>query len=166
MRQRANSTQIRLANQPPIHIQLVNNAGDASSDSVGEGQDIATVTSPLSPSGQPWARNLYIGDCTLVRGSGAYRYAVWTITIETSAGSKYTIYKRYSDFVNLRELLIRYFPRNKPEVPDLPQKRFFNNLDNDFLQKRRMGLEYFLSSVMLNPVFSRSAIIKEFVLAK
>lgn len=196
MTRNRNNSHIKLANQAPLPIELINNSdgdndlyNDATNTSNSGSQLInntQTNTIPFDPRNslnfnsinnssankngnssrlRVWATNVYIGDCTIVKGTNNYRYVVWTITIETTTGAKITVYKRYSDFIKLRDLLLHYFPKNKTEIGELPPKRFFqNNLDEAFLRKRRTGLEYFLNSILLNPLFSSSPLVKEFVL--
>lgn len=85
------------------------------------------------------------------------------------ASPQIEIYKRYSDFIRFRtELLNRIasLQRNEPDltlyknmkIPELPPKvpwyelwQYNNvNLDNEWLFRRRRGLEYFLNYILLN----------------
>ncbi|ODQ60198.1 hypothetical protein WICANDRAFT_13664, partial [Wickerhamomyces anomalus NRRL Y-366-8] len=110
-----------------------------------------------------WASDVRIGDCTIVTGSGAgQKFAVWSINIETSKGGHIHLLKRYSEFDELRNKLVQSYPDHITEIPKLPPKKAFGNLKNDFLVKRRKGLEFFISCVLLNPVLSNSDIVKRF----
>jgi len=73
------------------------------------------------------------------------------------------IRKRYSEFFDLREKLVAELPHCKTALPALPPKSIFYRFQPKFLEKRRSGLSYFLTCVMLNPEFAGSAIVKGFV---
>ena len=102
-------------------------------------------------------------------------------------GSYLNIRKRYSEFDDLRWRLIRTFPGFEAAVPELPPKSLISKFRPRFLEKRRAGLQYFLkyvqlfcwadprrpvvddvltpghSCIMLNPEFSGSPVIKNFL---
>lgn len=229
MRKRSQSIQIKLCNQDPVPIQLIDNTLLDSSlennsnqhESVNttltvkkndgnltdnenislntESSAYSSPISPMSPMARNWVTNVRIGDCSIVRGTvSTYKYVVWTIKIDTVLGTTITIYKRYSDFEKLRQLLVKYYPKElgsdraenrsrsnslestifggtneygewnegeKLEIAKLPGKRILgDNLEVSFLNHRRNGLEYFLSSVLLNPKFCNSGVVKEWLL--
>lgn len=74
-----------------------------------------------------------------------------------------TIRRRYSEFYTLRERLWYAYPRQRHGIPELPPKSVVSKFREGFLENRRRGLEFFLLTVLLNPVFARSPIVKEFV---
>jgi hypothetical protein len=112
---------------------------------------------------ETWASDVHIGDCTVVTGSNGSQFAVWTISIHTTAGGTIKLLKRYSEMDSLRRDLVRTFPDHVSEIPRLPPKKVIGNLNNKFLMQRRRGLEYFVNCVLLNPDLGNSEIVRKFV---
>ncbi|KAK4041541.1 Phox homologous domain-containing protein [Parachaetomium inaequale] len=112
-----------------------------------------------------WARSVQVTDYVLVNGSttniGAF--VVWHIRVETLNGSRMNIRKRYSEFDDLRKRLVQTFPGFEAAVPALPPKSLLKRFHPRFLEKRRAGLQYFLNCILLNPEFSGSPVLKEFL---
>ncbi|KAL2018583.1 hypothetical protein VTK56DRAFT_625 [Thermocarpiscus australiensis] len=112
-----------------------------------------------------WARSVQVTDYVMVNGSttniGAF--VVWNIRVETLNGSHMNIRKRYSEFDDLRKRLIQTFPNFEAAVPALPPKSVLKRFHPRFLEKRRAGLQYFLNCILLNPEFSGSPVLKEFL---
>lgn len=97
------------------------------------------------------------------------------------------IRKRYSEFDDFRSQLIQSFPNFEAAVPPLPPKSVISKFRPQFLEKRRAGLQYFLkyyspniifathrlltdgrslsSCILLNPEFSGSPVLKDFLFA-
>jgi hypothetical protein len=91
--------------------------------------------------------------------------------------------KRYSEFDEFRERLVLSFPTFEAMIPQLPPKSVISKFRPKFLEKRRAGLQYFLqyapntpgyyvvklmipsSCVLLNPEFSGSPVLKDFLFA-
>jgi len=133
----------------PLPITLEDNTEDV------EG----AVRSPL------WAKLVVIESYTIVSGNvkGLGDYVVWICSVETLTGGCMVIRKRYSEFETLRSQLELTFPKCGSSLPQLPPKNFFYKFRPAFLEHRRANLEYFLNCTLLNPEFSGSAILKEFV---
>ncbi|OTA64188.1 Phox-like protein [Hypoxylon sp. EC38] len=112
-----------------------------------------------------WAKSVEITDYVTVNGSttniGAF--VVWNIRVETLSGSYLNIRKRYSEFDDFRWRLVRTFPNFEAAVPELPPKSIVSKFRPKFLEKRRAGLQYFLNCILLNPEFSGSPVLKEFL---
>ncbi|KAI1209142.1 Phox-like protein [Annulohypoxylon truncatum] len=112
-----------------------------------------------------WAKSVEITDYVTVNGSttniGAF--VVWNIRVGTLSGSYINIRKRYSEFDDFRWRLIRTFPNFEAAVPELPPKSIVSKFRPKFLEKRRAGLQYFMNCVLLNPEFSGSPVLKEFL---
>ncbi|KAK4144750.1 Phox domain-containing protein [Dichotomopilus funicola] len=112
-----------------------------------------------------WARSVRVTDHVMVNGSttniGAF--IVWNIRVETLNGSYMNICKRYSEFDDLRHRLVQTFPNFEAAVPALPPKSVLKRFQPRFLEKRRAGLQYFLNCILLNPEFSGSPVLKEFL---
>ncbi|RMJ11503.1 hypothetical protein BHE90_006362 [Fusarium euwallaceae] len=114
-----------------------------------------------------WAKSVEIVSYTVVNGSttniGAF--VVWNIRVETLNGSYMNIRKRYSEFDDFRFRLVQTFPGFEAAVPALPPKSVISKFRPRFLEKRRAGLQYFLNCILLNPEFSGSPVLKEFLFA-
>ncbi|KAF1975285.1 Phox-like protein [Bimuria novae-zelandiae CBS 107.79] len=113
-----------------------------------------------------WARSVTIDDYVVV-GSGTTpalgAYVVWNITVDTLNGSPMKINKRYSDFDDLRQKLVKTFPHSVGSMPPLPPKSVVSRFRSKFLEKRRVGLAHFLNCILLNPEFAGSPVLKEFL---
>lgn len=60
------------------------------------------------------------------------------------------IRKRYSEFNEFREQLVKSFPNFGAAVPVLPPKSVISKFRPRFLEKRRAGLQYFLKCAQIN----------------
>ncbi|XP_057210976.1 sorting nexin-13 isoform X2 [Triplophysa rosa] len=80
-------------------------------------------------------------------------YALYTITVvrKNSDGSEDTwkTYRRYSDFHDFHMRIIEQFESLAP-ILKLPGKKTFNNMDREFLEKRKKDLNAYLQ-LLLNP---------------
>ncbi|KAF2736615.1 Phox-like protein [Polyplosphaeria fusca] len=123
-----------------------------------------------------WARRVTIDDYVVVSSGtapGLGAYVVWNCTVETLDGGPMKMIKRYSEFDELRQQLVRTFPQAEGAMPPLPPKSFVCGSDIDvfrtarfrprFLERRKAGLSYFLNCVLLNPEFAGSPVLKDFL---
>jgi len=112
-----------------------------------------------------WAKSVYIEDHVVINGNrtGIGAFVVWNITVETLRGSSFRIRKRFSEFDDLREKLLQTFPFSEAAMPPLPPKSVISKFRPKFLENRRVGLQYFLNCILLNPEFSGSPVLKEFL---
>jgi len=113
-----------------------------------------------------WARSITIDDHVVIAGNptGIGSYIVWICKVETIDGNPMTIRKRYSEFDELRNRLLRAFPEStKTSLPPLPPKSAIYKFRPKFLEQRRQGLSYFLNCVMLSPQYASSVIVKDFI---
>ncbi|KAL4923462.1 uncharacterized protein BDV17DRAFT_242906 [Aspergillus undulatus] len=109
-----------------------------------------------------WAKSVTIDDHVVVQGkTGIGAYVVWNCKIRTLEGGTITVRMRYSEFDDLRHKLVKSFPHAKNALPSLPPKSVVYKFRPKFLESRRVGLEYFLNCVLLNPEFSSSPIVKD-----
>jgi len=147
---------------PPGAITLRDNEDDDDTESNG-GQSQARYSRDRNRA--CWARSVNVVDYVLVNGSATNlgAFVVWNIKVETLTGSKINIRKRYSEFDDLRKKLVQTFPNFEAAVPSLPPKSVLNKFKPKFLEKRRGGLQYFLNCILLNPEFSGSPVLKEFL---
>ena len=67
--------------------------------------------------------------------------------MDRAQGSYMNIRKRYSEFDDFRVQLVSSFPNFEKAVPDLPPKSLISKFRPRFLEKRRIGLQYFLKYV-------------------
>ncbi|KAL2125412.1 hypothetical protein VTJ04DRAFT_1777 [Mycothermus thermophilus] len=112
-----------------------------------------------------WAHSVQVTDYVMVNGgtTNIGAFVVWNIKVETLSGSRINIRKRYSEFDDLRKKLVKTFPNFEAAVPALPPKSVLKRFHPRFLEKRRAGLQYFLNCILLNPEFSGSPVLKEFL---
>ncbi|EPS31381.1 hypothetical protein PDE_06336 [Penicillium oxalicum 114-2] len=114
-----------------------------------------------------WAKSVAITDHVVVQGkSGVGSYVVWNCTIQTLDGGPIVVRMRYSEFDDLRQRLESAFPHARNALPALPPKSVLFKFRPKFLENRRVGLEYFLNCVLLNPEFSSSPIVKGFLFGR
>lgn len=108
-----------------------------------------------------------IDDHVVVTGlTGVGAYVVWNCTIHTLDGGPIVARMRYSEFDDLRQRLEASFPHARSALPALPPKSVLFKLRAKFLESRRVGLEYFLNCVLLNPEFAGSPIVKDFLFGR
>ncbi|PYH94777.1 PX domain protein [Aspergillus ellipticus CBS 707.79] len=114
-----------------------------------------------------WAKSVAVDDHVVVRGkTGIGSYVVWNCRIQTLDGGPITVRLRYSEFDDMRHQLIASFPYAKNALPPLPPKSVIYKFRPSFLENRRVGLEYFLNCVLLNPEFSSSPVVKDFLFGR
>ncbi|KAJ5156588.1 hypothetical protein N7492_009391 [Penicillium capsulatum] len=114
-----------------------------------------------------WARSVEIEDHVVVQGkTGVGAYVVWNCHIQTLDGGPMVVRMRYSEFDDLRQRLISAFPHARNALPALPPKSVLYKFRPTFLENRRAGLEYFLNCVLLNPEFSSSPVVKDFLFGR
>ncbi|KAL4902586.1 hypothetical protein BDW74DRAFT_158068 [Aspergillus multicolor] len=114
-----------------------------------------------------WAKSVTIDDHVVVQGkTGIGAYVVWNCKIRTLEGGMITVRMRYSEFDDLRLKLVKSFPHAKNALPSLPPKSVLFKFRPSFLESRKVGLEYFLNCVLLNPEFSSSPIVKDFLFGR
>lgn len=115
---------------------------------------------------QLWAKSITVDDHVIIQGNsvGIGAYIVWICHVEMMDGSPMTIRKRYSEFDELRNALLKAFPDSTTQsLPLLPPKSAVYRFKPKFLEKRRQGLAYFLNCVMLSPQYASSVVVKDFI---
>ncbi|GME88355.1 unnamed protein product [[Candida] boidinii] len=113
-----------------------------------------------------WCVGCHIGEPVIIKGnvSGGSKYVVWTIEFDTINGSKIITRRRYSEFEELRAKLVKKFSKMF-SIPELPGKTYISNRFNpEVLEERRGGLEFFTSTVVMNPFICDCKEVKEFVM--
>ncbi|CAG8956876.1 hypothetical protein HYFRA_00012331 [Hymenoscyphus fraxineus] len=109
-----------------------------------------------------WAKSVLVESYTIV-GTGLGAFVVWNVNVETLQGGSLHIRKRYSEFDDLRHKLIQTFPYSEAAMPAMPRKSVISKFRPKFLEQRRAGLHHFLNCILLNPEFSSSPVLKEFL---
>ncbi|KFA60837.1 hypothetical protein S40285_06177 [Stachybotrys chlorohalonatus IBT 40285] len=159
-------------------------ASNMSVESVLPTGAITLCDNETSDSRRWYAKSVEIPDYTIVNGNstGIGAFVVWNIKVETLTvglqsgcvspdgiltsspqGSSIPIHKRYSEFDELRRQLTLSFPYSRAAIPDLPPKGVVAKFRPNFLEKRRAGLQYFLNCIILNPEFSGSPVLRDFI---
>ncbi|KAG9545360.1 PX-domain-containing protein, partial [Aureobasidium melanogenum] len=138
---------------------------DSATPTPGHGIDLVDQSDEDHEIGRAcWASNVSVDDYVVVSGpTGIGAYVVWNCTIETFKGGSITLRKRYSEFDTLRQNLVKAFPLSEASIPELPRKSLVSRFRPKFLEQRRAGLAHFLTCILLNPQFSRSPIVTEFI---
>lgn len=114
--------------------------------------------------------NVIVGDHHVISGETGPSFVAWAvkIVINDLTYGLILVYKRYTEMEVLRNKLRAEFPDT--EIPELPAKdslsvgRLFGY--HEWLEKRRKGLQWFLSNVLLNPRFQKADVVKEFIFGK
>ncbi|KAL1915505.1 uncharacterized protein VTP21DRAFT_6629 [Calcarisporiella thermophila] len=110
-----------------------------------------------------FAQEVTVGEPLKV-GDGYRGYIVYTCTVKNNTGANIVVRKRYSDFVALRNALLKQYPfLKKSGLPHLPPKRVVGKFNVKFIEHRRGELEYFLSYVLLHPTLGSSAIVSRWM---
>jgi sorting nexin-25 len=93
-------------------------------------------------------------------------YALYVVEVSRNAGEKmpaatWIVTRRYSEFLELHQKLRTRYPsvRNL----DFPRRRMVMKLQSEFLRKRRLALEKYLSELLLLPDVCRSRDLRAFL---
>eukprot|EP00999_Lentomonas_sp_LEN2_P001499 NODE_254_length_1801_cov_92.692951_g227_i0.p1 GENE.NODE_254_length_1801_cov_92.692951_g227_i0~~NODE_254_length_1801_cov_92.692951_g227_i0.p1 ORF type:complete len:585 (+),score=112.44 NODE_254_length_1801_cov_92.692951_g227_i0:105-1757(+) len=89
------------------------------------------------------------------------RFTVYKLVITDPKGNKTAIYRRYSDFYELYQQLLKAFPEEKLAMP--PKRIIGDNFDPSFIEERRKGLHQFLQRVLRHPVMRKSPEVQDFL---
>lgn len=112
--------------------------------------------------------DVLVGDYHIIEGEGGKPYIVWSIKVIINElnHSSIVIYKRYRDIEAFRNNLVEY--HKSIEIPKLPGKDNFKLQrfvwSSHWLEKRRKGLQWFMTNVLLNPKLQHSPMIAKFIL--
>lgn len=100
------------------------------------------------------------------RDDDGREFAVYVVEVSRNAGEKmpaaaWVVTRRYSEFLDLHQRLRQRYPsvRNL----DFPRRRVVMKLQSDFLRKRRLALEKYLSALLLLPDVCRSRELRAFL---
>ncbi|KAM3144436.1 hypothetical protein pb186bvf_003600 [Paramecium bursaria] len=84
----------------------------------------------------------------IVRDGGMSKFTVYNIKGEDQNG-KFDVYRRFSDFVELRELLLKQWPGCY--IPPIPEKQIAGGNDQDVVESRKRLLQTFLVVISYLP---------------
>ena len=89
-------------------------------------------------------------------------YILYDIETTIDLNTKWYVQRRYSDFIWLREALIKFFPRDM--VAPLPRKKIGGRrFEMDFVSKRMSNLNKFLEIILKNETFKTSDALVSFL---
>lgn len=73
----------------------------------------------------------------------------------------YSVERRYSDFLALRQEMIRDYPGYI--IPPIPAKKLTGNVDPEFIQERKVELEKFLNESLIHPLLRGYDLLSKFI---
>ncbi|ATZ50377.1 hypothetical protein BCIN_05g07320 [Botrytis cinerea B05.10] len=163
-----------------VSIDSIHPSGITLQDNTADGDEDDANINGRGKNEACWARSVVIEDYVVVNGSGIGgiggiagkglgigggigAFVVWNVKVDTLEGTPIIIRKRYSEFADLRSKLLRTFPNSAGTIPELPRKSVISKFRPKFLENRRSGLQYFLNCILLNPEFTSSPVLKEFL---
>lgn len=131
-----------------------------SSASSGKPRTYVRLDNQSSRPTNVFAQSITVVDYMRVGDTGPSGYIVYNCRAVTSEGTALYSRKRFSDFITLRKMLKKAFPRLRQVIPKLPPKTVVGKFRSKFLEKRRQSLEYFLACVLLHPTLGGSVIVR------
>ncbi|TGO61757.1 hypothetical protein BOTNAR_0124g00090 [Botryotinia narcissicola] len=163
-----------------ISIESIHPSGITLQDNTADGEEGDANINGRGKNEACWARSVVIEDYVVVNGSGIGgiegiagkglgigggigAFVVWNVKVDTLEGTPIIIRKRYSEFADLRTKLLRTFTNSAGTIPELPRKSVISKFRPKFLENRRSRLQYFLNCILLNPEFTSSPVLKEFL---
>ncbi|XP_052088416.1 serine/threonine-protein kinase Sgk1-like isoform X2 [Mytilus californianus] len=87
------------------------------------------------------------------------RFVVYKVVVNADNKSWF-IFRRYNEFYQLHEKIKKLYPDANLR---LPGKRLFGNLDPDFIQQRRDGLDEFIQKLVSHPKISQHPEVRSFL---
>ncbi|KAK4175566.1 putative sorting nexin [Triangularia setosa] len=105
-------------------------------------------------------------DIEVGRDEEGKEFAVYAVEVSRNAGekmpaAKWVVKRRYSEFLELHQKLRGQYPSVRGL--EFPRRRMVMKLEQGFLQKRRAGLEKYLSELLLLPDVCRSRDLRAFL---
>jgi len=76
-------------------------------------------------------------------------------------GKDYTVERRYSDFLALRQEMLRDFTGYV--IPPIPIKKLTGNTDSELIQERKAELQMFLNDVLKHPLLGNYELFLKFI---
>ncbi|CAO3690810.1 unnamed protein product [Rhizopus stolonifer] len=129
---------------------------------VKRGEEVANINFYKNDDNFVFATDAIV-DHPLRIGVGYGSYICYSCTIFSDKGTPITVRKRYSDFVELREELIKCYTYLKKSIPKLPPKKVVGKFTPVFVEQRRRELEYFFKYTVLHPTLGASPIVRRWI---
>ncbi|KAJ5079656.1 sorting nexin [Anaeramoeba ignava] len=105
----------------------------------------------------PIEANVDIGESTkILKYKGMKKFIVYEIKFKN-----YCVQRRYKHFLWLRDHLHEYY--TDILIPPLPEKQISGRFHEEFIGKRKKGLQFFLQKIMEHPVLRTSWILEHFL---
>eukprot|EP00916_Digyalum_oweni_P014602 GHVL01023961.1.p1 GENE.GHVL01023961.1~~GHVL01023961.1.p1 ORF type:complete len:422 (+),score=77.33 GHVL01023961.1:82-1347(+) len=95
------------------------------------------------------------------RQSGISRFTTYLISGHEESGRSFSSRKRYTDFQWVRTALVDNFPGFF--VPPIPRKRKIGRFDEEFVERRREGLEAFLKEIFNRPYLANLSFFRSWL---
>ena len=93
------------------------------------------------------------------KGKLSQNYVSYEVCTEPSF---WTVRRRYSDFIILRQILCKYYPRML--IPPLPEKKIGNKrFKQDFIEKRMYFLQIFIDGIVKNETLKANEAVTVFL---
>ncbi|XP_073347949.1 sorting nexin-16-like [Pagrus major] len=92
---------------------------------------------------------------------GRAKFTVYKILVREGPGDSWVIFRRYKDFHRLHDKLKELFPSFCLALP--PKRWFKDNYDEEFLDKRQIGLQTFLQNLTLHKDIISSEAVRNFL---
>uniref|UniRef100_A0A671WWM0 PX domain-containing protein n=2 Tax=Sparus aurata TaxID=8175 RepID=A0A671WWM0_SPAAU len=92
---------------------------------------------------------------------GRAKFTVYKILVREGQGDSWVIFRRYKDFHRLHDKLKKLFPSFCLALP--PKRWFKDNYDEEFLDKRQIGLQTFLQKLTLHKDVISSEAVRNFL---
>ena len=94
------------------------------------------------------------------KAGGLFSFAYWEYTVETIP-FEWTVIRRESDFIKLREVLVKKFPHYA--IPPLIIPKDANSGNEQAIAKTKEDFQMFLNSLILNEEILCSSFLEEFL---
>ncbi|NXW26842.1 SNX13 protein, partial [Phaetusa simplex] len=123
----------------------------------GEGGELFIYDLSNVPSDETVQLHAYISDTGVCNDHGK-TYALYAITVHRrnpNSEETWKTYRRYSDFHDFHMRITEQF-ENLANILKLPGKKTFNNMDREFLEKRKKDLNAYLQ-LLLNPEMMKAS---------
>lgn len=162
-----NGTGINQASTVSTNERVVNQNDPEHLDQEETDNDLFDWTSKIRKTYRPLDADIIVVEEIPEREGLLFKHANYLVkhlvTLPSSSPSEdRTVVRRYSDFLWLREILLKRYPFRM--IPELPPKRIGSqNADQIFLKKRRIGLSRFINLVMKHPKLNNDDLVLTFL---
>lgn len=93
-----------------------------------------------------------------------FAYTVYNIAVSIKPKKDYTVEKTYTVFKELHDKLVKELPSMvRTKLPPCPPKRFWGQMDPDFISKRTQDLQVYLNELVMIPEVRDSSSFQHFI---